>query len=530
VFYIDQYLPQYFEIEVTVNSDKPTRGWKANAYAIFDYQGPTDFKFAGINVSTDKIELGRRTEEGWIVDEQSNVRIKPNRDYDLLVAVNGVTVTVLVDGKTAFTHVFEPRIIDGWTYGLNTGLVGVGSDNARGRFDNVRVQVLPPELTLDETDDFKQGTSLFTGEFLGAWQVGANRRFLGTPGAGDDLAWTLVDLGLENGLHHASYLELSTTLRTDTTAGLVFDRYSSDDFKFVAIDVQGDQVIVGHSSPRHGLRIDTEVPWTLVAGRDYELQIGMKGASLSVTVDGQAVVGWGFHSGVVDGGFGLFTRDGASSFDSFTVKTNDPAFEVPEGLVAASLAQAPASTQPALSEVELAPLVAEARTRWGESADLSAQTLAQLDRLVIEIVDLEGPLLGQALDGTVWLDVNAAGHGWFVDSTPEDDSEFERQRDGTLLAGSDSDAAGAIDLLSVLTHEFGHLLGLDPHEVLSPELGTGIRVVPTVSEAEAPTLTARAREYAIRVLATEDDDDAEEDWDFAVREIPFDHDRSLHDA
>ncbi len=33
-------------------------GWKGNAYVIFDYFGPTDFKFAGINQSTNKIELG----------------------------------------------------------------------------------------------------------------------------------------------------------------------------------------------------------------------------------------------------------------------------------------------------------------------------------------------------------------------------------------------------------------------------------------------------------------------------------------
>ena len=34
-------------------------------------------------------------------------------------------------------------------YGLNWGLVGVGSDNSRGKFDNIAVQVLPPQITLD---------------------------------------------------------------------------------------------------------------------------------------------------------------------------------------------------------------------------------------------------------------------------------------------------------------------------------------------------------------------------------------------
>ena len=44
--------------------------------------------------------------------------------------------------------------MDGYAYGLNWGMVGVGSDNARGSFDNVRVQVLPPQVTFDDSDDF----------------------------------------------------------------------------------------------------------------------------------------------------------------------------------------------------------------------------------------------------------------------------------------------------------------------------------------------------------------------------------------
>jgi hypothetical protein len=71
------------------------------------------------------------------------VQIKPDSYYQMLVAVNGTTVTVTVNGTTAFTHTFAPRVLDGVAFGLNKGLVGVGSDNARGTFDNVSVQVLP---------------------------------------------------------------------------------------------------------------------------------------------------------------------------------------------------------------------------------------------------------------------------------------------------------------------------------------------------------------------------------------------------
>jgi len=45
-------------------------------------------------------------------------------------------------------------VVDGYSYGLNWGLVGVGSDNARGAFDDIRVQVATPDVTFSSTEDF----------------------------------------------------------------------------------------------------------------------------------------------------------------------------------------------------------------------------------------------------------------------------------------------------------------------------------------------------------------------------------------
>ena len=55
---------------------------------------------------------------------------------------------------------------------------------------------------------------------------------------------------------------------------------------------------------------------------------------------------------------------------------NDPAFAVPESLVEATAAEAPVSSQLVLTEAELAPLVAEAWSRWIEDAEPSANALS----------------------------------------------------------------------------------------------------------------------------------------------------------
>jgi len=61
---------------------------------------------------------------------------------------------------------------------------------------------------------------------------------------------------------------------------------------------------------------------------EYELAISLVGLSVSVSIDGALGFGHVFNALVVDGGFGLLTRDGASSFGEVTIETNDPRFEV----------------------------------------------------------------------------------------------------------------------------------------------------------------------------------------------------------
>ena len=89
----------------------------------------------------------------------------------------------------------------------------------------------------------------------------------------------------------------------------------------------------------------------------------------------------------------------------------------------------------------------------------------------IRIADLGGTTLGLASGNTISLDDNAAGWGWFVDRTPRNDSEFRR--------AGDQGEQGRMDLLSVLTHELGHLLGHDHADggVMAESLAPGIRTV-----------------------------------------------------
>lgn len=90
---------------------------------------------------------------------------------------------------------------------------------------------------------------------------------------------------------------------------------------------------------------------------------------------------------------------------------------------------------------------------------VSPEQVSQLAEVQVRVIDLEGDALGRASGDTIYLDQDAAGFGWFIDATPLDHSEFQIDSQLSLIALPASEAAGRIDLWTVLQHELGHLLG-----------------------------------------------------------------------
>jgi hypothetical protein len=105
-----------------------------------------------------------------------------------------------------------------------------------------------------------------------------------------------------------------------------------------------------------------------------------------------------------------------------------------------------------LADTDIEPLLAVARAHWRATGeDVSA-----LSNVDVRIADLDDALVGLTAGSTIWLDQNAAGWGWFVDATPSSDAEFVRS--------GDQGEQQRIDLLTVVMHELGHVLGHDHDE------------------------------------------------------------------
>jgi hypothetical protein len=144
-------------------------------------------------------------------------------------------------------------------------------------------------------------------------------------------------------------------------------------------------------------------------------------------------------------------------------------------LVAGDLANGdPGSAKLTANNVAL--VLQQAVDSWSARALSNSQEEA-LGQLDVGVGNLPNGVLAQTLGSTVTLNVNAAGRGWFIDASPWESGEFLAERSNELRAHPDRSASNRVDLLTVLIHELGHVLGYDHLEfgVMSDALPPGVR-------------------------------------------------------
>jgi DNA-binding beta-propeller fold protein YncE len=317
--------------------------------------------------------------------------------------------------------------------------------------------------------------------YLGGYRTYYILHFDGTTGAflGEFVASGSGGLDHMLGMTFGPDANLYVTSRGDRTGNAAVLRYQGPDGKspgafldtFVTAGKGGlltpDAVLFGPDGNGDGVQ-DLYVTSLTTNGADK----GMKGTNTVMRYDGRT--GTPLPSAGNSGAIFLVPDSGGLRGADFMIFAETD----PTTLAYRGGNQLPARSSPARPvnqslRADIAqPLLAEATTRWqGGGADPSGLAIFE-----IRITDLGGTTLGLASGRTIWLDDNAGGWGWFVDPTPGDDSEF--------ATPGDQGEQDRMDLLSVLAHEFGHLLGHD-HEndgVMIETLSTGIRRMPGDSE------------------------------------------------
>jgi hypothetical protein len=94
-------------------------------------------------------------------------------------------------------------------------------------------------------------------------------------------------------------------------------------------------------------------------------------------------------------------------------------------------------------------------------------------------------MVGQTIGDSIVIDPTAAGYGWFTDAQASP-------------AGSDR-----LDLLTVVLHEFGHVLGHEVGDLASLTLGPGVRRAPAAGTAHDEAGTSLVPGWAQKVEASQ---------------------------
>ncbi len=152
-------------------------------------------------------------------------------------------------------------------------------------------------------------------------------------------------------------------------------------------------------------------------------------------------------------------------------------------LAATALTGPPAPGGVVLTSVsELTPIVDAAEAYW-IAAGYSA---SRFDGVHFAIANMGHSVLGSTTGSTITIDASADGFGWFVDPTPLLNNEFKRLgQSADLMAVPGTLAATHMDLLTVVEHELGHILGFDDilaggaaDNLMTQTLAAGMRRLP----------------------------------------------------
>jgi len=177
-------------------------------------------------------------------------------------------------------------------------------------------------------------------------------------------------------------------------------------------------------------------------------------------------------------------------------QTMEGATTPPEDILMAGGLEKPANESvTSLNQEVLAWMVQAALARW-ESAGISGEDLMRLRQVTFEVVNLPGRQLATTTSRRVRIDETAAGYGWYSDSSPMEDLEFDVAVPGQELQTTElSPAVGRMDLLTVIMRELGVAYRQGKKSVLPEQLrplmqntlAPAVRRLPDARSIELPS-------------------------------------------
>lgn len=310
-------LPAELEILAIINANGQTSTYNSNAFILFDYHSPTDFKFAGAYVGGGKWAIGHRDATGWIIDAYVTTSLSALTDYNLRLVLDATgRATLFANGVERVNFLFGGSITD--------GEIGFGTQTAASRFDDLSIrEFVPPPVLIDEnfSDGVADGFTVVRGQ-----GIVSNGRYEVTPAAGGGDGISL----LPSSGSLPSALDFSVTFSADPASGgrlanafIIFDYQSPTDFKFTGAYVGSGQWIIGRRTAS-GWFTDAVFNSPISTLTDYTIKLELDGGIARMFVGGVMRVSYNYQSSLTDGALGVGTRNAVARFDDVLVRDLSP--------------------------------------------------------------------------------------------------------------------------------------------------------------------------------------------------------------
>jgi glucose/arabinose dehydrogenase len=302
----DVMLPEQVRLGVTLRTliSAPSQ----NGLLVFDYHGPTNFKYVGAASKANLWIIGERTSAGWNSVRSLAEEIEPNVDYHVHSLIDGSTVELVVDGVFKISHDFGQL--------MNDGQVGLATANATTEFDEFFIRfegAFPTTASLPLTESFA-GPVDYLFEELGRWSI-EQGAYQAQPENGHALSLISVNQLLPDVFAFAATLHTQSVPGFSNNALLVFDYHSNTNYKFAGIAAGSDHAVIG---VREGdeIVVAARTATVLNPNEDYAVALFIDGSRAALHVGGVERVAHDFGTPLKLGSLGLATVNGFAQFDN----------------------------------------------------------------------------------------------------------------------------------------------------------------------------------------------------------------------
>jgi hypothetical protein len=168
----------------------------------------------------------------------------------------------------------------------------------------------------------------------------------------------------------------------------------------------------------------------------------------------------------------------------------------------------------AVTQTQVQALLPEAIAGW-RAAGLDSTDIRRMQGVKVEVGNLGTSILGLEAADLITISQTAAGYNWYVNAGTSSTRVFGLVGPGgEAVAGPGSPAVDRVDLLTVLEHELGHVIGLSDNaqagDLMDITLGLGVRRAPTaadlapIAQATSTAVPASAADVTARVLTSDE--------------------------